>query len=62
MCGGQVGNHNVIKNSVVEKGRNIHVIRSLVTGSDISLTGSVMIVIPSDIIVIGSEMIEDSIV
>lgn len=62
MCGGQVGNHNVIKNSVVEKGRNIHVIRSLVTGSDISLTGSDMIVIPSDIIVIGSEVIEDSIV
>lgn len=52
----------MIKNSVEEKGRNIHVIRSLVIGSDISLTGSDMIVIPSDIIVIGSEMIEDSIV
>lgn len=50
------------KKLIMEKGRNIHVIRSLVTGSDISLTGSDMIVIPSDIIVIGSEMIEDSIV
>lgn len=49
----------------VEKGRNIHAIRSLMIGSDINSfhwTGPDIIVNPSDITVIRSEMIEDSIV
>lgn len=52
----------MIENSTVENGRNMHVIKSLVIGSDIRWTGPDIIVNPSDITVIRSEMIEDSIV